>query len=72
MNAKFIDSWTVYTGSISQIIAKAVESGEFDESDTVWRGADGSYIIGDVMQLDSEELDADLYTDAGTAGEYLD
>ena len=72
MNAKFIDSWKAYTEGITSLIATALEAGDIESDDTVWGGADGSYVIGDVVDwAETEDIDADLYADRGTVAEYL-
>ncbi|MCA9980029.1 MAG: hypothetical protein KDD89_04335 [Anaerolineales bacterium] len=39
------------------------------DNEQVWRGADGSYAVGNTFPADAEEGETD-YIEAGTVGEY--
>ena len=64
-----ISSWQAHNGNVGEIIEKALEDGHIDKGDTVWYGADGSYIVD--VWIDSEETGDCEYTDAGTVDEFL-
>jgi hypothetical protein len=52
-------------------IASGIGNGgvaQFDENETVWRGDDGSYCIGEFSEFDEDEQTQ--YVEAGTVGEY--
>lgn len=51
-------------------IANSIGEGfhQFSEEDTVWRGDDGSFCIGDWSDFDEDEQT--IYVGAGTLGEY--
>lgn len=65
----FYSSWQVYTDGITNLI-----NGDpsLPGDSEVWRGADGSYAIGDITDIYESDPDTDLdhYTAAGTVAEY--
>lgn len=67
MNSKWFSAWEVTTQGLTVLFA------EFDEDETVWRGEDGSYAVGDIMDFEwySDDEDATEYHDAGTVGDYM-
>jgi len=68
MSAKYISSWTAFTDGIGNALSSGLESGEISETDVVWVGPGGDYVIAsDPAELDEEYAD---YTDAGTVAEY--
>jgi hypothetical protein len=52
-------------------IANSIGQGahQFSEDDEVWRGDDGSFVIGDAAEFDEDE--ATMYVQAGTLSEYV-
>lgn len=53
------------------LLIQAANSGEFSEDDEVWRGDDGSFLIGDTTaEFEEDEDMAVMYVLAGTLGEY--
>lgn len=62
MEPIYISAWEALTNGISTQLQSA------DIDATVWKGADGSIIIGDLAN--PEELTCE-YTDNGTVAEYL-
>jgi len=52
-------------------IANTIGNGshQFSEEDEVWRGDDGSFVIGDTTSAFDED-EAAMYVLAGTLGEY--
>ena len=52
-------------------IANSIGQGfhQFSEDDQVWRGDDGSYVIGDTTS-EFDEDEAAMYVPAGTLSEY--
>ena len=53
-------------------IANSIGEGfhQFSEEDEVWRGDDGSFVIGDTTS-EFDEDEAAMYVLAGTLGEYV-
>ena len=49
-------------------LIQVANGGDFDADATVWRGDDGSFVIGDGSDFDEDE--ATIYVEAGTLGEY--
>ena len=66
----FFDAWAIFTKGIRGLI-KEVNP---DPDAEVWRGADGSYAVGDITDIYDydPDVDPDHYTYAGTVKEYLD
>lgn len=68
---KFFTNWQVYNSGIRQLIA---ECPELDNYTPVWRGANGSYAVGDREDVCNEEHETDLndYVEAGSVADYRD
>jgi len=67
---KYISAWRIYTGNLRGIIAQAVQDGEIETSDIVWRGPSGDVVVAPT----AADLDEDYveFVDSGQIGEYLD
>lgn len=66
----YISAWGIHTGSLRSILAKAVEDGEINATDIVWRGPSGDAIVAsDPASLEEEYAE---YVDSGQVEEYLD
>jgi hypothetical protein len=72
MTVKFFDAMEVESIGIRELIKRSLVSANAE----VWRGADGSYAIGDPQDIydelgdDNEDI-LDLYTEAGLVEDYL-
>lgn len=65
----YISSWQIFTGSISQAVREASESGQVEGSDTVWVGPSGDAVIAsDPAELGEEYAE---YIDRGEVSEYI-
>ena len=68
--AKYISAWEIHTGSLRNILAKAVSDGEIATDDIVWNGPAGDSVVA-ATAFEIEEEYAE-YLDGGTVEEYLD
>ncbi len=66
MECRWFSAWEVMKKGLP-----ALFSG-LDESEAVWRGEDGSYVVGDIMEFAdySENDDTTEYLEDGTVGDY--
>lgn len=68
--AHYISAWTIYTSSLRQEIAKALNQGDIKTDDIVWSGPSGDVIVAaTAADLDEEYAE---YTDSGLVSEYID
>jgi hypothetical protein len=65
----FFGAWAIFTKGIRRLIKETSP----DPDAEVWRGADGSYAIGDIADIYDydPETDPDYYTYAGLVKEYI-
>ena len=71
MKPEFLTSWQATTGSVFDWIKNMpVEA----KNETVWRGADGGYAVGDAAGIyeDDPEEDLEFWTDTGTVADWID
>lgn len=68
---KHFSSWEIArSGSLRNILTKALKAGKVRRDDVVWRGPDGSVAVGaDAADLDDEYTD---FTASGSVDEYID
>ena len=65
----YVSAWQAHTGSIGSILENARNAGDINDSDTVWAGPSGDYVIA-ASPADLDEDYAD-YSDSGTVSEFI-
>ena len=66
---KYVSAWEAYTTPIGVTLEAALDAGEIEANDIVWRGPSGDYVVA-ATSADLDEEYAE-YTDSGLVSEYV-